>query len=240
MAKQNKVKIALANLRHEVKDTIKDKNVTVVEKNTQLINIDKMENLDALNITEYEELNNKLKEKALEFVNFSVNGALWMGKHLQEVFELLDEDPSNQATYYNEYLKYINVNERTARRYRKRFLVFSKCESEHSKKLISTLSDDDIQFIDDNDDLLEKIESENLTKADFKNIKNTMLLELKNSEEAENTVVVPVVDFSNFTEKVSDIQVKLNNLKDKDIDQNTLKDLEKYLNKIERILKLIK
>ena len=236
MAKQNKVKIALANLRHEVKDTIKDKNVTVVEKNTQLINIDKMENLDALNITEYEDLNNKLKEKALEFVNFSVNGALWMGKHLQEVFELLDEDPSNQATYYNEYLKYINVNERTARRYRKRFLVFSKCESEHSKKLISTLSDDDIQFIDDNDDLLEKIENENLTKADFKNIKNTMLLELKNSEEAENTVVVPVVDFSNFTEKVSDIQVKLNNLKDKDIDQNTLKDLEKYLNKIEKIL----
>ena len=236
MAKQNKVKIALANLRHEVKDTIKDKNVTVVEKNTQLINIDKMENLDALNITEYEDLNNKLKEKALEFVNFSVNGALWMGKHLQEVFELLDEDPSNQATYYNEYLKYINVNERTARRYRKRFLVFSKCESEHSKKLISTLSDDDIQFIDDNDDLLEKIESENLTKADFKNIKNTMLLELKNSEETENTVVVPVVDFSNFTEKVSDIQVKLNNLKDKDIDQNTLKDLEKYLNKIEKIL----
>lgn len=236
MAKQNKVKIALANLRHEVKDTIKDKNVTVVEKNTQLINIDKMENLDALNITEHEELNDKLKEKALEFVNFSVNGALWMGKHLQEVFELLDEDPSNQATYYNEYLKYINVNERTARRYRKRFLVFSKCEREHSKKLISTLSDEDIQFIDDNENLLEKIESENLTKADFKNIKNTMLLELKNSEEAENTVVVPVVDFSNFTEKVSDIQVKLNALKDKDIDQNTLKDLEKYLNKIEKIL----
>lgn len=236
MAKQNKVKIALANLRHEVKDTIKDKNVTVVEKNTQLINIDKMENLDALNITEYEELNNKLKEKALEFVNFSVNGALWMGKHLQEVFELLDEDPSNQATYYNEYLKYINVNERTARRYRKRFLVFSKCESEHSKKLISTLSDEDIQFIDDNDGLLEKIESENLTKADFKNIKKTMLLEFKNSKETENTAVVPVVDFSNFTEKVSDIQVKLNALKDKDIDQNTLKDLEKYLNKIEKIL----
>ena len=236
MAKQNKVKIALANLRHEVKDTIKDKNVTIVEKKKQLIDIDKMENLDTLNITQYEELNNKLKEKALEFVNFSVNGALWMGKHLQEVFELLDEDPSNQATYYNEYLKYINVNERTARRYRKRFLVFSKCESEHSKKLISTLSDDDIQFIDDNDDLLEKIESENLTKADFKNIKNTMLLELKNSEEAENTVVVPVVDFSNFTEKVSDIQVKLNALKDKDIDQSTLKDLEKYLNKIEKIL----
>ena len=236
MAKQNKVKIALANLRHEVKDTIKDKNVTIVEKKKQLIDIDKMENLDTLNITQYEELNNKLKEKALEFVNFSVNGALWMGKHLQEVFELLDKDPSNQATYYNEYLKYINVNERTARRYRKRFLVFSKCESEHSKKLISTLSDDDIQFIDDNEDLLEKIESENLTKADFKNIKNTMLLELKNSEEAENTVVVPVVDFSNFTEKVSDIQVKLNALKDKDIDQNTLKDLEKYLNKIEKIL----
>ena len=236
MAKQNKVKIALANLRHEVKDTIKDKNVTVVEKNTQLINIDKMENLDALNITEYEELNNKLKEKALEFVNFSVNGALWMGKHLQEVFELLDEDPSNQATYYNEYLKYINVNERTARRYRKRFLVFSKCESEHSKKLISTLSDDDIQFIDDNENLLEKIESENLTKADFKNIKNTMLLELKNSEETENAVVVPVVDFSNFTDKVSDIQLKLNALKDKNVDQDTLKDLEKYLNKIEKIL----
>ena len=236
MAKQNKVKIALANLRHEVKDTIKDKNVTVVEKNTQLINIDKMENLDALNITEDEELNNKLKEKALEFVNFSVNGALWMGKHLQEVFELLDEDPSNQATYYNEYLKYINVNERTARRYRKRFLVFSKCESEQSKKLISTLSDEDIQFIDDNKNLLERIESENLTKADFKNIKNTMLLELKNSEKAENTVVVPVIDFSNFTEKVSEIQVKLKNLKDKDIDQNTLKDLEKYLNKIEKIL----
>ena len=236
MAKQNKVKIALANLRHEVKDTIKEKKITIVEKEKQLIDIDKMENLDTLNITQYEELNNKLKEKALEFVNFSVNGALWMGKHLQEVFELLDEDPSNQATYYNEYLKYINVNERTARRYRKRFLVFSKCESEHSKKLISTLSDDDIQFIDDNDDLLEKIENENLTKADFKNIKNTMLLELKNSEEVENTVVVPVVDFSNFTEKVSDIQVKLNNLKDKDIDQNTLKNLEKYLNKIEKIL----
>lgn len=236
MAKQNKVKIALTNLRHEVKDTIKEKKITIVEKEKQLIDIDKMENLDTLNITQYEELNNKLKEKALEFVNFSVNGALWMGKHLQEVFELLDKDPSNQATYYNEYLKYINVNERTARRYRKRFLVFSKCESEHSKKLISTLSDDDIQFIDDNEDLLEKIESENLTKADFKNIKNTMLLELKNSEEAENIVVVPVVDFSNFTEKVSGIQVKLNNLKDKDIDQNTFKDLEKYLNKIEKIL----
>ena len=90
MAKQNKVKIALANLRHEVKDTIKEKKITIVEKEKQLIDIDKMENLDTLNITQYEELNNKLKEKALEFVNFSVNGALWMGKHLQEVFELLD------------------------------------------------------------------------------------------------------------------------------------------------------
>ena len=66
-----------------------------------------------------------------------------------------------------------------------------------------------------------------------------MLLELKNSEEAENTVVVPVVDFSNFTEKVSDIQVKLNALKDKNVDQDTLKDLEKYLNKIEKILQKI-
>ncbi len=86
---------------------------------------------------------------------------------------------------------------------------------------------------------MEKIENENLTKADFKNIKNTMLLELKNSEEAENTVVVPVVDFSNFTDKVSDIQVKLNALKDKNVDQDTLKDLEKYLNKIEKILQKI-
>ena len=84
-----------------------------------------------------------------------------------------------------------------------------------------------------------KIENENLTKADFKNIKNTMLLELKNSEEAENTVVVPVVDFSSFTDKVSDIQVKLNALKDKNVDQDTLKDLEKYLNKIEKILQKI-
>ena len=48
MAKQNKVKIALTNLRHEVKDTIKEKKITIVEKEKQLIDIDKMENLDTL------------------------------------------------------------------------------------------------------------------------------------------------------------------------------------------------
>lgn len=238
MAKQNKVKIAMANFRHEVKGTIKDKNVTVVEEKNQLINISEMENLDALNITEYEELNNKLKEKALEFVNFSVNGALWMGEHLQEVFNILDEYPKQQAIYYNEYLKYINVNERTARRYRKRFLIFSKCEREYSKKLISTLSDDDIQFIDDHEEVLDRIENENLTKTDFKNIKNAILLEYKEAEESTVTVV-PAVDFFSFTEKVSDIQGKLNSLKDKDIDPNTLKNLEKYLNKIKKILEII-
>lgn len=75
-----------------------------------------------------------------------------MGEHLIGVFELLNFDNPNQHTsYYNKYLTYININERTTRRDRKRYFIYSKCNNENSKKFISiNLANDDINFLDEN------------------------------------------------------------------------------------------
>lgn len=234
---KNKVKINLTNLKHEIKSTIKDNNLTIVEEEKHLITSCDLENIEALNITKNEVINSKLKEKATEFVNFSVTGALWIGRHLEEVFNLLDENPQQQATYYNEYLNYININERTARRYRKRFLIFSKFSSDDSKKLISTLSDADIQFLDDNPNLIERIEKENISKEEFKNLKTSILINAANQKKLPPTTI-STFNFSKFTEKVNSVQERMNLLKDSEnkLDQEILKNIQKYLDKIEKIL----
>lgn len=228
------IKVDLTNLSKEL-EPLKEE-VTLIPKEKNLIKLDDLENIELLDITSDPKKNEQLKREALKFINFTTKSMIWIGEHLTGVFELLSSDNPNQHTsYYNKYLSYININERTARRYRKRYSIYSKCSNENSKKLVSILTDDDISFLDENSQILERIEKENLSKEELRNLKDS--LQIKQAEQQQ--FGVPSFDINNIGAKITTIVDKFTVLKNSKLDQATLKNMQKYLDKIDEILNKI-
>lgn len=234
------IKVDLTNLSKEL-EPLKEEATALIPKEKNLIKLDDLENIELLDITNDPKKNEQLKSEAVKFINFTTKSVIWIGEHLTGVFELLSSDNPNQHTsYYNKYLSYININERTARRYRKRYSIYSKCNNENSKKLISILTDDDINFLDENSQILERIEKENLTKEEFRNLKASLQITQAEQQQIEvNGFEVPAFNINNIGEKITTIVDKFTTLKDSNLDQETLKTMQKYLDKIDEILNKI-
>lgn len=234
------IKVDLTNLSKEL-EPLKEEAAALIPKEKNLIKLDDLENIELLDITSDPKKNEQLKSEAVKFINFTTKSVIWIGEHLTGVFELLSSDNPNQHTsYYNKYLSYININERTARRYRKRYSIYSKCNNENSKKLISILTDDDINFLDENSQILERIEKENLGKEEFRNLKASLQITQAEQQQIEtNGFEVPAFDINNIGEKITTIVDKFTTLKDSNLDQETLKTMQKYLDKIDEILNKI-
>ena len=235
----------LTNLREQMKQEREDVTaLAAIEK--PLIGSTDID-LSLANLTTDENINKILRESMLEFVNQTVKNKLWLGNHLQKIFELLGNGAeANQYTScYSEYLRIININPKTARRYRKRYTVFMSTESQNFKKLIVMLSDEDIQFLDDNPPFLEKItkqfENGEVTKEQFKELKAisyNITTEKKDSSLSEvNVNVLPAFTFDDFSLKIDDIQGKVKNLiANNAVDDNTFTQVKKYLDKIDQLL----
>lgn len=238
MTKSNKLKINLTNLSHEVKHTKNESPAIVVqEKEKNILDLKDLENIEILdNITDNLEINKKIKEKALEFANFSAKSTIWLGKHLTEVFDLLKGNTREEVNYLK-YLEYININERTARRYRKRYKLYENIPTEVGKKLVLNLSDDDIQLLENEPKLLTQLDKCN-TKDEFVNLKQSFLLEnakqLALENKKSNVLELPKLNINDIGSRIENLYLELPNKNN--IDEKKLSLLEKYLAKIEKLL----
>lgn len=238
--KRNKarVNVDIKNISTELQEVKKNSNVVVVQEEKQLLTMKDLLNIDLLDkITDNSEINQKIKEKALEYANFSAKTTIWLGKHLTEVFDLLSTGNTREASNYIKYLNYIGVNERTARRYRKRYNLYENIPTEAGKKLVLNLSDDDIQLLENEPKLLNQIDKCN-TKEEFLNLKQGFLLEnaeqLALENKQSNVPEMPKLTLNDIGSRIETLYLGLPNKHD--IDEKKLSLLEKYLAKIEKLL----
>lgn len=238
--KRNKarVNVDIKNISTELQEVKKNSNVVVVQEEKQLLTMKDLLNIDLLDkITDNSEINQKIKEKALEYANFTAKTTIWLGKHLTEVFDLLSTGNTREASNYIKYLNYIGVNERTARRYRKRYKLYENIPTEAGKKLVLNLSDDDIQLLENEPKLLNQIDKCN-TKEEFLNLKQGFLLEnaeqLALENKQSNVPEMPKLTLNDIGSRIETLYLGLPNKHD--IDEKKLSLLEKYLAKIEKLL----
>lgn len=238
--KRNKarVNVDIKNISTELQEVKKNSNVVVVQEEKQLLTMKDLLNIDLLDeITDNSEINQKIKEKALEYANFTAKTTIWLGKHLTEVFDLLSTGNTREASNYIKYLNYIGVNERTARRYRKRYKLYENIPTEAGKKLVLNLSDDDIQLLENEPKLLNQIDKCN-TKEEFLNLKQGFLLEnaeqLALENKQSNVPEMPKISINDIGSRIETLYLGLPNKHN--IDEKKLSLLEKYLEKIEKLL----
>lgn len=235
------IRADLKNLRVQMKD--KKELLTTYEN--PLFTEEEL-NLSVANLTNNEEINQILRKNMYEFINQTTKSRLWYGKHFQELFELLGNgEKANQYTScYTSYLKLVNVDPKTARKYRKRYLFFSQTENQNIKKLISIISDEDIGYLEDNPKFFENLQLEykdkEITKELFKELKEAATDQFEEKEEAKdgnndkNIEILPAFDMNDFSLKIEDIQNKIKKVSTKD--NVTFNQVKKYLEKIEKIL----
>lgn len=238
------IRADLKSLREQMQDQKKDL-PTSYEK--PLFKEEEL-NLTVANLTDNEDINKILRKNMYEFINHTAKNRLWYGKHFQELFELLGNGESaNQYTScYTSYLKLVNIDPKTARKYRKRYSFFSQTENENIKKLISIISDEDINYLENNPKFFENLQLEykdkEITKELFKELKEAAAIDPleENIEEAEeennekDIEVLPAFDINDFSLKIEDIQNKIKKVSTTDND--TFNQVKKYLEKIEKIL----
>lgn len=85
-----------------------------------------------------------LKNQSLYIVNLEANRTIFLGIILNEIFKKLGNHHEGE---YTNYLKKLNIEPRTALRYRNRATLFEKCSSNFARKVIIKLSHDDIDKI---------------------------------------------------------------------------------------------
>lgn len=231
----------LTSLRQQIQVRKNEvKNSPLEEK--KILRIEDLD-LSIANITEDEGINQRLRESVFDFINYTATSKLWYGEHFQKVFEILGngENANQYTSYYNEYLKLVGVNPKTARRYRKRYQYYRDLKNENLKSLIAILSDEDIEYLDKNPDFLTRLaieyENKKITKDEFKSLKK---LEYKESIVTTDDIeILPAFNIEDFSIKLEEVQEKVKEIKITEKNSSKINELQKYLIKIEKVLQEI-
>lgn len=199
----------------DFKDKLAEKMKQLEKKEAQEIAIIKNLNhsLEGIfNITfkdEDDSTKNFLKQETIKMLNLQVKGSIELGKIINTVYENLANQGSTKGTY-SKWLNFCDINNKTAVRYRKKYLVFE-----------SLLNKDDILKL--NNKILDKFTVEEILENLNKNA--TFLLEVKKEEKPLKNQSIN--DF--FVNDLIKIQDRINNI---DIPEEKK---ERILKKIEEL-----
>ncbi len=185
------------------------KEVNVSEEKYSLIESNDID-LTIANITNNEELNEKLREFLLKYSNFGMSTNIALGQLYQELTEIFSGNNQYNG-YYSKFLtEVLKVNPRTALRYKKRYILFSKVGA-YSKKIVSLITDKEVDFLSENQEIIEKIEEEQLKISEVKEIiaNKTIDIQEKKNQTIEHKIDVPNFDFdkiNNFLKNAEKIE----------------------------------
>lgn len=185
--------------------------------------------LPVVELTDSEEINAFLQNKYFEYINLAQGAALKYGRLLENVFQKLKEF-DGEITYCK-FLNMIGTNRMTALRYRRRAKLFDSIQGEYKK--IALLFRDDfiakIYALNDFEGVVSFI-NDGATKEDLEEWIAEVSEEKK---EIRKTLPEPIqISFSVYKE---DIFNNFNKIETLDYDKQI--EVEKYLKKIDKILK---
>lgn len=213
---------------------VQPKNDNLLEISDKDINYNELENMFE-NLKTDEETEKFLKIEYKKYISFGANSSLWLGKYYQDLFDGLSSRDKGANQYNSTYTTYITdilkINVRTAKRYRDRYELYQITNNKKLKTLISLLSHDDVKLLYSNKDTLLKYLDEGMTKEEMQNYLDS--LNINNAEQKKLDGHKDFnVDVAAVTDRILNIQTKVNN-----VDPETFLVIEKYLTKIEKLLK---
>jgi hypothetical protein len=150
--------------------------------------------------------------------SISQKGAIEKGNEYNKAFELFTKDGN-----YEKWLKYINVDKKTALRQRKRATLYNVVVSEKDKQIIASIPQKLIDKIFDERNLLE----------DLSNIQSIKTEEIEEKEEKEE---IEILDFD-FSEEVENIFSEITEITEiiDEVDEKDKIKLHKLMNEMKKI-----
>lgn len=209
-------------------------NAVKVEKKIELVNIDNC-GLETIEFIDDIEINDYLNNKGKEILKMNASGSLFLGKIFTEVQEKLIEYDDEKSTTYCKWLDVNGYNRMTALRHKRRYELYELCKTQKGKTIISLLTVREIEKIYKAEESISNFLSLCDEEANnFSDIK-ILLKEIKYTEPD----IQSEIEFTNYgiQEKYNDVIKRLNGYKMDRIDEKKQEKLNKYLEKIEKLLK---
>lgn len=179
-------------------------------------------------LTDDKELIEFLNQKTLEITKIHCAGNIFIGKELTEVYEKLSKKGSPDGMYVR-FLEVLGYKKDTALRYRKRYELYIKANNNATKQIISILPIKLLENLYREQDLLEKIDIEEIDYKKASDIINKKTKPILIPEESPKEDFVFEMEELPFLQ--TQIKEKYNNLNQKEKDK-----LNKLLFEIKSLL----
>ncbi|MDX8337448.1 hypothetical protein [Candidatus Cetobacterium colombiensis] len=232
MAKNDKNKIFnnMKSLLNETKLEKKD----VVSANE--INQKEIENI--INISLFKELTTDEKiidlllKSSIEIFKIQAKNVIELGKIFKNVFDELGGEGSKYTGLYEKWLVVNNISKSTALRYRKRYELYSSVTLD-KKNIILLLPQKyiDLIYLEENKNKFIELINKGANKKEIMELIDNQEMIIPISEKTEE-----IITEFNYIPKFIKFSNEIDN-KIKELDEKKKRDLQKYLKKIEELLK---
>lgn len=226
MVKTNKVSLDIRNiLKENISSQKKEKNILSDDDVKNILDISLIENL-----TESKELSKVLIDGSVKLFNINMKNIIELGELFSDIFKKISCERNGEEGLYEKWLKINGFSKSTALRYRKRFELYSMV-NDNTKRIILSLAQKNIDEMYSRENLDEIIDEINngISKEELISKLNSSIGIEEKIIKREDTIVS--FDFNTFENTFVDIKSKVNLL-----EENEKKELQKYLEKINKIL----
>lgn len=210
-----KAKLAARKKEAEEKSKIIEQEQSLILPNNEIEKIFQIPTNLYDDLTDDKELVDYLNKKTLELLKINGTGNIIIGKQLTEVFEKLAGQGKADGLY-TKFLIVSGYKQDTALRYRKRYELYKKVNSNATKQIISVMTVKMVETLYKEQDLLKKIDVEEIeykVVADIINKKTESILIPEIEKKVENIFEMEELPFlqSKIKEKYENLNQKEKN-----------------------------
>lgn len=231
MAKNDKNKI-FNNMKSLLNETKLEKNIVPTNE------ISQKEIEDIININLFKELTTDEKiidlllKNSIEIFKIQAKNVIELGKIFKNVFDELGGEGSKYIGLYEKWLIANNISKSTALRYRKRYELYSSVTLD-KKNLILLLPQKyiDLIYLEENKSRIIELINKGANKKEIVELIDNQEIIIPISEKTKE-----VIKEFNYVPKFIKFSSEVDN-KIKELDEKKKRDLQKYLKKIEELLK---
>lgn len=231
MAKNDKNKI-FDNMKSLLNETKLEKNMV----STNEISQKEIEDIIDINLfkklTTDEKIINLLLKSSIEIFKIQAKNVIELGKIFKNVFDELGGEGSKYVGLYEKWLIVNNISKSTALRYRKRYELYSSVTLD-KKNLILLLPQKyiDLIYLEENKNKIIELINKGANKKEIVELIDNQEIIIPISEKTKE-----VIKEFNYIPKFIKFSFEVDN-KIKELDEKKKRDLQKYLKKIEELLK---
>ena len=231
MAKNDKNKI-FNNMKSLLNETKLEKNIVP----TNEINQKEIEDIIDVNLfkelTTDEKILDLLLKSSIEIFKVQTKNVIELGKIFKNVFDELGGEGSKYLGLYEKWLIANNISKSTALRYRKRYELYSSVTLD-KKNIILLLPQKyiDLIYLEENKNRIIELINKGANKKEIVELIDNQEIIIPISEKSKE-----VITEFNYVPKFIKFSSEIDN-KIKELDEKKKRDLQKYLKKIEELLK---